>query len=91
MLYEMIILKLKALVQWFVQLELLPHSHVCTAPYTRFSYNKTKRELCPHKFEYYDCKGVFCGNIEEKDCEACERFVKENKERFTEKAGSKAH
>lgn len=58
--------KLKALVQWFMRLELKEHRHWCTIPR---GFNDSS---CKHMTACWFCKGVFCANVERKDCSECE-------------------
>lgn len=51
--------KLKALLQWFVLLDLTEHRHWCD-----------NRECYHHGVCWY-CTGIFCGDHERKNCPNC--------------------
>lgn len=57
-----IILKFKALIQWFVLLELEEHRHWCPTA-----------NDCYHKSCAWYCKGLFCSHIERKPCPNCKQ------------------
>ena len=59
--------KLKALVQWFMALEVQEHLHWCLA------WPRDKDSHCQHQYAAWTCKGVFCANTERKNCPDCER------------------
>ena len=59
--------KLKALIQWFIQLELQEHRHWCHLCEADGTYNK-----CEHRSSCWMCSGVFCAGVERKNCPACE-------------------
>lgn len=64
--------KIKALVQWFVRLELQHHKHWCTP-----NAHGVNDGRCEHQMVCWYCKGVFCANQERKDCPECVRRYKE--------------
>jgi hypothetical protein len=66
--------KLKALVQWFVQLELREHGHWCTNEW--ITGRDEKRAACPHRGYRWSCYGVFCAGIERKDCPECKAWLR---------------
>ena len=51
--------KIKALIQWFMSLEVQEHRHWCTT--------KTKN----HWNECWMCVGLFCVNVDYKKCPKC--------------------
>jgi hypothetical protein len=70
------IAKIKALVQWFVQLEVQEHGHWCH--YEWHKGREEKRAACPYKGYRWPCFGVLCANVERKDCYGCLKFLDEN-------------
>lgn len=54
--------KLKALLQWFIQLERTEHRHWC---------NHCPEHTCQYEYRAWECRGIFCANIERRDCPAC--------------------
>jgi hypothetical protein len=59
--------KLKALVQWFMALELQEHNHWC------LNWPRDADSRCQHQYSAWSCKGVFCANTEHKNCPTCEK------------------
>jgi hypothetical protein len=57
--------KIKALIQWFVILERQTHHHWCTMP------KGFDDGSCEHMTSAWYCKGIWCANVESKDCPAC--------------------
>lgn len=62
--------KLKALIQWFMLLELQEHRHWC-----ELNINGTYND-CRHRNSCWMCVGLFCSNRERKNCPACEDTVR---------------
>jgi hypothetical protein len=67
-------LKLKALAQWFVALELKQHRHWCVNESNQ-KVREAQRKNCvkPDGTCWY-CTGVFCADESQKDCPNCEKF-----------------
>ncbi len=58
--------KVKAILQWIVQLELQEHNHWCP---------RIANYECRHSFAAWHCSGVFCANQEKKLCIECEALL----------------
>jgi len=53
--------KIRALIQWFLLLEVQEHKHWC-------ENRDCKRK---HSFVFWNCTGILCVNTERKDCPSC--------------------
>jgi hypothetical protein len=60
--------KIKALLQWLVQLERNEHRHWCFIRYP---------EECKNAHSAWMCNGIFCSNKDRKDCINCVRSEKQ--------------
>jgi hypothetical protein len=78
--------KIKALVQWFMELELVAHGHWCIFNFNTDDHptyrRDSKREACPTKGYRWDCKGVFCSGVERKNCPACDEWDRVNRDKL---------
>lgn len=82
--------KIKALVQWFMQLERSEHPHWCVFNWSDDdppTYKRDeKRSACPLKGYRWDCKGLFCANVERKNCPACAEWDRVNASKIKKEA-----
>jgi hypothetical protein len=68
--------KLKALLQWFILLDLQEHGHWCPMYGEYRLRDRMKRTQCPHHGYRWECTGIFCANVEQKDCPTCVEYEK---------------
>lgn len=66
--------KIKALIQWWMLLDLKQHKHWCKI---EPEGNNTGR--CEHQIGCWFCTGLFCANVERKDCPTCSAMTDEQK------------
>lgn len=63
--------KLKSIIQWFMLLDLVEHGHWCFC--NRYD-QKEKRINCPYEGYRWMCKGLFCADVNKKDCPTCVNY-----------------
>lgn len=72
--------KFKALIQWFMSLEVQEHRHWCKLEPE--GYNSGR---CEHQSSCWYCTGLFCSHTERKDCPNCAAMSDEEKSEISRK------